>query len=86
MVAEDWRVRHRRAKATTSTESRFSCRKISSLQHSLVTSQNEAVVQPHGSAGDLWRERFVGAGTIEFDDPPLRLDVAAIYAATDLAA
>jgi hypothetical protein len=43
-------------------------------------------VQFHSRAGDLWRERFVSAGTIELDDPPLRLDVAAIYAATDLAA
>jgi hypothetical protein len=44
------------------------------------------VVQLHSRAGDLWRERFISAGAIELDDPPLRLEVEAIYAATDLAA
>jgi hypothetical protein len=42
-------------------------------------------VQVHSRAGGLWRERFVSAGTIELADPPLRLDIDAIYAATDIA-
>jgi hypothetical protein len=29
--------------------------------------------------------RFVGAGAIELDDPPVRLEVEAVYAATDVA-
>lgn len=61
-------------------------RKILSLKHYLVLSQDERAVQVHSRAGDLWRERFVGAGTIELDDPPVRFEVDAIYAATDLAA
>ena len=64
----------------------FSYRKIPSLQHYLVLSQDERVVQLHSRAGDLWRERFVSAGAIELDDPPLRLEIDAIYAGTDLAA
>ena len=64
----------------------FSYRKIPSLKHYLVLSQDERVVQVHSRAGDLWRERFVSAGAIELDDPPLRLAVEAIYAATDIAA
>ena len=64
----------------------FSYRKIPSLKHYLVLSQDERAVQVHSRAGDLWRERFVSAGTIELDDPPVRLDIDAIYAATDIAA
>jgi Uma2 family endonuclease len=64
----------------------FSCRKIPSLKHYLVLSQDQRVVQVHSRAGDLSRERFVSAGAIELDDPPLRLDVETIYAATDIAA
>ena len=64
----------------------FSYRKIPSLKHYLVLSQDERAVQVHSRAGDLWRERFVSAGTIELDDPPVRLEIDAIYAATDIAA
>ena len=64
----------------------FSYRKIPSLQHYLVFSQDQRVVQVHSRAGDLWRERFISAGAIELDDPPVSLDVEAIYAATDIAA
>jgi Uma2 family endonuclease len=64
----------------------FSYRKIPSLQHYLVFSQDQRVVQVHSRAGDLWRERFISAGAIELEDPPVSLDVEAIYAATDIAA
>jgi Uma2 family endonuclease len=64
----------------------FSYRKIPSLKHYLVLSQDERVVQVHSRAGDLWRERFISAGVIKLDDPPVRLEVEAIYAATDIAA
>ncbi|MCE3249926.1 MAG: hypothetical protein K0R41_3751, partial [Geminicoccaceae bacterium] len=63
----------------------LSYQKIPSLRHYLVLSQDRCLVQVHSRAGDLWRERFVSAGTIELDDPPLRLDVAALYAQTELA-
>jgi len=62
----------------------FSYRKISSLMHYLVLSQDERVVQVHTRAGELWRERFVSAGTLEIDDPPVRLEIDAVYAGTDL--
>jgi hypothetical protein len=64
----------------------FSYRKIPSLKHYLVFSQDERVVQMHSRAGDLWRERFISAGAIELDDPPVHLEIEAIYAATDIAA
>jgi Uma2 family endonuclease len=63
----------------------FSYRKIPSLKHYLVLSQDERAVQVHSRAGDLWRERLISAGRVELDDPPVRLDVDAIYAATDIA-
>jgi len=34
----------------------------------------------------LRRERFVGPGTVELDDPPVEPEVDALYAATDIAA
>ncbi|MGH6904337.1 MAG: hypothetical protein ACREIR_16515, partial [Geminicoccaceae bacterium] len=64
----------------------FSYRKIPSLKHYLVLSQDERAAQVHSRSGDLWRERFVSAGTIELADPTVRLDIDAIYAATDIAA
>jgi Uma2 family endonuclease len=64
----------------------FSYRKIPSLRHYLVLSQDEPVAQVHSRTGDLWRERFISAGVIELDDPPVRLEVEAIYAGTDIAA
>jgi hypothetical protein len=41
-------------------------------------------VRPH--AGDLWRERFVGTGMVELDDPPVRIEVEIIYATIEIAA
>ena len=64
----------------------LSYQKIPSLKHYLVLSQDRCLVQIHSREGDLWRERFVSAGRVELDDPPLRLDLAALYAQTDLAA
>jgi hypothetical protein len=32
----------------------------------------------------LRRERFVSVGTLELDDPPLRLEIDAVYAGTGL--
>jgi Uma2 family endonuclease len=64
----------------------FSYRKIPSLKHYLVLSQDERVVQVHSRSGDLWRERFVSSGAIDLGDAPVRLEVDAIYAGTDLAA
>jgi Uma2 family endonuclease len=64
----------------------FSYRKIPSLKHYLVLSQDERVAQVHSRAGDLWRERFISAGAIELDDPDVRIEVEAIYAGTDIAA
>jgi Uma2 family endonuclease len=64
----------------------FRYRKIPSLRHYLVLSQDERVAQVHSRAGDLWRERFVSTGTIELDDPPVRLEIEAIYADTDIRA
>jgi len=37
-------------------------------------------VNVHSRVGDLWRERFLSARTVELDDPPV------LYAATDIAA
>jgi Uma2 family endonuclease len=64
----------------------FSYRKIASLKHYLVIAQDRRLVQIHSRAGDLWRERFVSEGAIELDDPPLRIEIAALYVATELAA
>jgi Uma2 family endonuclease len=64
----------------------FSYRKIASLKHYLVIAQDRRLVQIHSRAGDLWRERFVSEGAIELDDPLLRVEVAALYAATEVAA
>lgn len=61
-------------------------RKISGLRHYLVLSQEQRVVQIHSRAGDVWRERFVSEGWLELDDPPLRLDVEVLYAATGIPA
>jgi Uma2 family endonuclease len=64
----------------------FSYRKITSLKHYFVIAQDRRLVQIHSRAGDLWRERFVSEGAIGLDDPPLRVEVADIYAATEMAA
>jgi Uma2 family endonuclease len=64
----------------------FSYRKIASLKHYLVIAQDRRLAQIHSRAGDLWRERFVSEGAIELGDPPLRIEIAALYAATELAA
>jgi Uma2 family endonuclease len=60
--------------------------KIPSLRHYILLSQDQRLVNLHSRAGDLWRERFLSAGAIELDDPPVHLEIDAIYAATDLAA
>jgi Uma2 family endonuclease len=64
----------------------FTYRKIPSLRHYLVLSQEKREVQVHSRAGDLWHERFVAEGALELDDPPLRLELADLYAETDIAA
>jgi Uma2 family endonuclease len=64
----------------------LSYQKIPSLKHYLVLAQDRRLVQIHSRAGDLWRERFISVGTIELDDPKLRVDLAALYAQTELAA
>jgi Uma2 family endonuclease len=64
----------------------LSYQKITSLKHYLVLAQDRYLVQIHSRAGDLWRERFVSAGTIELDEPQLRVDVAALYAQTEITA
>ena len=64
----------------------FSYRQIPSLKHYLVLAQDRRLVQIHSRAGDLWRERFVSEGAIELHDPPLRMEIADLYAATELAA
>ena len=64
----------------------FSYRKISSLKHYLVLAQDQRVVLVHSRAGDLWRERFMSEGALELDDPPVRLEIAALYAGTEAAA
>jgi Uma2 family endonuclease len=61
-------------------------RNIPSLRHHLMLSQNQRLVHVHSRAGDIWRERFLSAGTVELDDAPVRLEIDALYAATDLAA
>jgi Uma2 family endonuclease len=64
----------------------ISYHKIPSLKHYLVLAQDRCLVQIHSRSGDLRRERFVSAGTIELEDPQLRLVIAALYAQTELAA
>jgi Uma2 family endonuclease len=64
----------------------FSYRKIPSLKHYLVLAQDRRLVQIHSRAGDLWRERFASEGAIELEEPPVRITVADLYAATELAA
>jgi Uma2 family endonuclease len=61
-------------------------RNIPSLRHYLVLSQDQRLVHVHSRAGDIWRERFLGAGALELDEPPVRLEIDSLYAATDLAA
>jgi Uma2 family endonuclease len=64
----------------------FSYCKIPSLKHYLVLAQDQRVVLVHSRAGDLWRERFVSDGALELDDPPVRIEIAALYAGTEAAA
>jgi Uma2 family endonuclease len=64
----------------------FSYRKIRSLRHYLVLSQDKRVVQVHSRSGNLWRERFVSSGRLELDEPALELEVDALYAGTAIAA
>lgn len=64
----------------------FAYRKIPSLPHYLVISQDQRVVQVHSRAGDLWRERIVSEGTLALDDPSIDLEIGRIYEATEVAA
>lgn len=61
-------------------------RNVPSLKHYLVLSQDQRLVHVHSRAGDIWRERFLSAGVLELDEPPVGLEIDALYAATDLAA
>ena len=60
--------------------------KIASLKHYILLSQDQRLVNVHSRAGDLWRERFLDAGTVDLDDPAVRLAIEDLYAATDIAA
>ena len=64
----------------------FSYRKIPSLRHYPVLSQDERVVQVHSRSGDLWRELFMGSGVVALDDPAVELEVEALHAGTAIAA
>jgi Uma2 family endonuclease len=64
----------------------LSYRKIESLKHYIVIAQDQRLVHVHSRAGDLWRERFVSAGSIALDDPSVLLEIDAVYAATEVAA
>lgn len=74
------------SEANDTTLKWFSYRKILSLRHYLVVSQEERVVLVHSRAGELWHERFVSTGALELDDPPLRLAIEDLYALTGVAA
>jgi Uma2 family endonuclease len=63
----------------------FAYQKIPSLRHYLVISQERREVAVHSRAGGLWRERFATAGeAIDLEDPPVVLEIDALYAATDV--
>jgi hypothetical protein len=47
-----------------------------------VVAQDRREVLVHSRAGELWRERFYTEGTIELDDPPVRIELDAFYLAT----
>ena len=64
----------------------LSYRKIASLNHYIIVAQHQRLVHVHSRAGDLWRERFVTTGRLTLDDPPVTLELDAIYASTDVAA
>jgi Uma2 family endonuclease len=64
----------------------LSYRKIESLKHYIVIARDQRLVHLHSRAGDLWRERFITAGSLVLDDPPVVLEIDPIYAATDVAA
>jgi Uma2 family endonuclease len=60
--------------------------KISSLRHYILLSQDQRLANVHSRAGDLWRERFLSAGIVNQDEPPVRLAIDDLYSATDIAA
>lgn len=64
----------------------WSYRRIASLKHYVVVSQEEREILIHSRAGDLWHERFVGEGVVDLGDPPVRLDIEQIYERVDVAA
>jgi Uma2 family endonuclease len=61
-------------------------RRIPSLKHYIVLSQDQRLVHVHSRAGDIWRERFVSAGVLDLEDPPVHPELDDLYRATDLAA
>jgi Uma2 family endonuclease len=65
----------------------FAYRKIRSLKHYFVPSQQKRELLVHSRAGEMWQERFVTeGGASDLDDPPLRLAVDDLYALTDVSA
>jgi Uma2 family endonuclease len=64
----------------------LSYRKIASLKHYIVLAQDQRLVHVHSRAGDLWRERFIGTGSLSLEDPPLCVDLDTLYAGAELAA
>jgi Uma2 family endonuclease len=64
----------------------LSYRKIASLKHYIVLAQDQRLVHVHSRAGDLWRERFIGTGSLTLDDPPLCVDLDTLYAGAEMAA
>jgi Uma2 family endonuclease len=60
--------------------------KIPSLKHYILLSQDQRLVNVHSRAGNLWRERFLSAGIVELDDPPVHLAIDDLYAATVITA
>ena len=64
----------------------LSYRKIATLNHYVIIAQHQRLVHIHSRMGDVWCERFVSTGSISLDDPPVALELDAIYAATDTAA
>ena len=69
------------------TERKWWCyRRIPSLKHYVVVSQERREVLIHSRAGDLWHERFLDDGVVDLEDPPVRLDIAQIYERVEVAA
>lgn len=59
-------------------------RMIPSLKHYVLVVQEWREVLLRSRAGDLWHERSLFGGSLALDDPPLALDLEAVYAGTDV--